>query len=340
LSPKAKSKLVQKLKDDNAKKKAAGASGDAKKSSASKDDDDSSVASSKSVVELQNENARLKQRLKKTNACLVTTINEGDEDDDNLTDDEGSMSFVAAASFMAEMCPKLLKGVLLAMRTSMDLRSQVLLDSQSTHDVFCNPKYVSNIRKAKRDLVLSTNGGGMKISQEADVSGLYPVGHNSTVYFDPRAITNIVSLKRICALFCVTYDSEESNTFVVHRSSHGLPDLKFVMHECGLHLRVGPIKGNMFVQMVEENKKPYTKAQVARDTEARKYYDALLCHTSKDFSNILNLGGIRGCDLTKENADISFKIFGPSVTKGKGNATRQAAKLSPSSIVSVPREVI
>ena len=77
------------------------------------------------------------------------------------------MCFVAEASFMAEMCPKLRKGVLVAMRTSMDLRSLVLLDSQSTHDVFCNPKYVSNIRKAKRDLVLSTNGGGMKISQEA-----------------------------------------------------------------------------------------------------------------------------------------------------------------------------
>jgi hypothetical protein len=44
--------------------------------------------------------------------------------------------------------------------------------------------------------------------------------------------------------------------------------------------------------------------------------------------------------LTKEDADISFKIFGPSVTKGKGNTTRQAAKLSPSSIVSIPKEVI
>ena len=63
----------------------------------------------------------------------------------------------------------------------------------------------------------------------------------------------------------------------------------------------------------------------------RKYYDLF---------NILNLGGIRGCNLTKEDADISFKIFGPSVTKGKGNTTRQSAKLSPSSIVSVPRELI
>jgi hypothetical protein len=176
----------------------------------------------------------------------------------------------------------------------------------------------------------------MKINQEADVIGLYPVGHDNTVYYDVRAITNIVSLKRMCASFRVTYDSEESNMFLVHRSCQGLPDLKFVMSECGLHVCVGPIKGNMFIQTVEENKKPYTKAQVARATEARKYYEALLCPNSTDFSNILNLGGIRGCNLTKEDADISFKIFGPSVTKGKGNTTRQAAKLSPSSIVSIP----
>jgi hypothetical protein len=246
LSPEAKSKLVQKRKDDNAKKKAANASGDAKKSSKKDDDDDSSVSSSKNMSGLQNENARLKRGLKKTNACLVTTINEGDEEDD-LTDDEGSMSFVAAASFMAEMCPNLQKGVLLAMQASMDLKLHILLDSQSTHDVFCNPKHVTNIRKAKRNLVLSTNGGGMKISQEADVTGLYPVGHDNTVYYDARAITNIVSLKRMCG------------SFLVHRSCHGLPDLKFVMSECGMHLCVGPIKGNMFVQMVEENKKPYTK---------------------------------------------------------------------------------
>jgi hypothetical protein len=50
LSPEAKSKLVQKRKDNKAKSKAAGASGDAKKASASKDDDDSSVSSTKSMA--------------------------------------------------------------------------------------------------------------------------------------------------------------------------------------------------------------------------------------------------------------------------------------------------
>ena len=138
LTPEAKSKLVQKRKDDKAKSKAAGASGDAKKSSSSKDDDDSSVVSTKSMAELQNENARLKKSLKKTNVCLFTTISDGLEED--LTDDDGSQLFVAAALAMADMCPNLQQGALLAMRDSMDLTKQVLIDSQTTHDVFCNKK--------------------------------------------------------------------------------------------------------------------------------------------------------------------------------------------------------
>jgi len=338
LTPEAKSKLVQKRKDDKAKSKAAGASGDAKKSSSSKDDDDSSVVSTKSMAELQNENARLKKSLKKTNACLLTTISDGLEED--LTDDDGSQLFVAAALAMADMCPKLQQGALLAMRDSMDLTKQVLIDSQTTHDVFCNKKYVTDIRRAKRDLVLSTNGGGMRISQEADVPGLYPVGCDSKVYYDTRAITNILSFKNLVKKYRITYDSDEDMAFTVHRSNHGLTDLKFVMHKCGLHMYVHPVQGGTFVQTVEDNKKLFTKSQIARATEARGYYEALLCPSEKNFSDILNLGGIRGCKLNKEDADISFKIFGPSVVKGKGNTTRQAAKSGPSSIVTVPRELL
>ncbi len=49
------------------------------------------------------------------------------------------------------------------------LRNEILIDSQTTHNVFCNPKYVQNVQKAGKNLHLSTNGGEMVISREADV---------------------------------------------------------------------------------------------------------------------------------------------------------------------------
>ena len=78
LSPEAKSALVKKRKDEKAAKDAA-ASGGAKKSSTKKDDDDSSVSSTKSMADLQKENARLKRSNKKVRAALITTIDEGAE---------------------------------------------------------------------------------------------------------------------------------------------------------------------------------------------------------------------------------------------------------------------
>ena len=50
---------------------------------------------------------------------------------------------------------------------TVNLRKVILIDSQTTHNVFCNDKYVKNIRNAKSSLHLSMNGGGMTITQEA-----------------------------------------------------------------------------------------------------------------------------------------------------------------------------
>ena len=103
---------------------------------------------------------------------------------------------------------KLHNGIALAHRTpDLKLRDEILIDSQMTHDVFCNTKYVKNVRKAKKDLHLSTNDGGMVISREADVLGLYPDGYDDTVYYNKQAITNILSFKKMAKVYRITYDS-------------------------------------------------------------------------------------------------------------------------------------
>jgi hypothetical protein len=51
-------------------------------------------------------------------------------------------------------------------------------------------------------------------------------------------------------------------------------------------------------------------------------------------------GGIRHCTVTLEDAIRSFKIFGPHVMKGKGNAVRRTNKYRRSNVVAEPRELI
>ena len=86
-------------------------------------------------------------------------------------------------------------------------------------------------------------------------------------------------------------------TFTVHRESHGLVDLRFTMHPCGLHLLERPKRGSVFILTVEENKKLFTKKQVEAATKARNIFEALLCPSVEDFGRIIGSGAIKGCKL-------------------------------------------
>ena len=72
------------------------------------------------------------------------------------------------------------------------LKDYVLLDNQSTDNVFCNPRLVSNIRRGERQLDLESNGGILPIFQVAVVKGF-----KQSVWFSKKAITNILSLLRV-----------------------------------------------------------------------------------------------------------------------------------------------
>jgi len=68
--------------------------------------------------------------------------------------------------------------------------SWILLDSQSTVDVFCNPKLLSNIRDAQT-LTLYFNAGRAIISKKGDLKGY------GTVWYHPEGIANILSLHNV-----------------------------------------------------------------------------------------------------------------------------------------------
>ena len=76
------------------------------------------------------------------------------------------------------------------------------------------------------------------------------------VWFDERAITNILCLKNMKNKYCVTYDSSENGTFTVYK-----PDaqLHFVMHQDGLNYHDTKNCEVTLIQTVQENEKDYSK---------------------------------------------------------------------------------
>jgi hypothetical protein len=91
-----------------------------------------------------------------------------------------------------------------------DMRNWILLDSQSSVDLFCNPELVENIQESGETLLLATNAGDLMTKMKATVP------EYGEVWFDQNAMTNVFSLASMEDKFRVTYDSSTESAFIVH----------------------------------------------------------------------------------------------------------------------------
>jgi hypothetical protein len=182
------------------------------------------------------------------------------------------------------------------------LDNTFLLDSQSTTTVICNKKFVTDIRKSKATLRLKSNGGVMKIQQQATLKGF-----DEPVWYSPDAIANILALSDVTKTYRVTYDSNDS-MFVVHREHKGKPNMHFVQHPSGLHSWTPGATGMAFVETVAGNKQNYTKRQIKGAEMARALYAAVGYPSRRDFRYAVQMKQIAECPITTEDIDVAHAI--------------------------------
>ena len=88
----------------------------------------------------------------------------------------------------------------------------LLLDSQSTVDVFCNADLLEGIHKVNTTLTIRCNAGRKTTHWKGYLPGY------GKVWYYPEGIANILSLSRVKQRYRVTYDSAVDNCFHVHKT--------------------------------------------------------------------------------------------------------------------------
>jgi hypothetical protein len=219
----------------------------------------------------------------------------------------------------------------------LDMKEVILLDSQSTIDIFCNRKLLGKIKRSMKPLRLRSDGGSIILNKVATIDN-----YCGKVWYLKDAITNILSLKNVIKQYQVTYNSEEGLYFIVHRAEHGAPNMYFEMHESGLHYYDPRKQGNFsFVETVDGNKAMFTKQQLDGAEMARQLFMGLSYPSMKDFIWMLRSNGIKDCPESVRDAEIALKVWGPNVAGLKEKTVRKAVKsVKVEDLIQIPKEMI
>ena len=129
----------------------------------------------------------------------------------------------------------------------------ILLDSQSTVDVFYNAQLLRNIRKFSRTLDIHCNAGVASTDMVGDLPGY------GTVWYHPTGITKILFLSRAIKIFIITYDIANGNKFRMHKENG--EDRLFRQSENGLYFWNACTfnqKEVMLINTVENNSSKYS----------------------------------------------------------------------------------
>jgi Reverse transcriptase (RNA-dependent DNA polymerase)/Zinc knuckle len=209
----------------------------------------------------------------------------------------------------------------------------ILLDNQSTVDVFFNPDLLVNIRPTDRTMQIHCNAGVTTTNLIGDLKGY------GTVWFHPDGIANILSLARVKQNYRVTYDSSSGNLFTVYKKDGS--KRCFIESPRGLYFLDAAIKtGNVLVNTVKENAANYSKAEIERATLARKVQARIGRPNTRQFLEIISSNFIPNCPISKQDIINAETIFGPDVGSLKGKTVRTPPlKVTPITI-DVPSEII
>ena len=85
------------------------------------------------------------------------------------------------------------------------MKKWILLDSESTTDIFGESKYLTNIKTVPTTLKLMTNGCLSTTNQQGNLN------NHGNVWYQPKSISNILSLRNV-RIIIILYKTPRTET--------------------------------------------------------------------------------------------------------------------------------
>ena len=190
--------------------------------------------------------------------------------------------------------------------------SWILLDNQSTVNVFMNHSLLWNIHTTNMTMKIHCNA---EISHMSQVSDLPRYG---MVWFHPKGITNILSLSWVKNKYQITFNSADDNTFMVHKPNGTTCRFQESSHGLYYHDMQTSASASLLVTTVDDNKSRYTTQEYSQASLAHKLQCIIGRSSTKDFLKIVNSNLLPNCPISLVDILNVEHIFGPDVGSLKG----------------------
>ena len=212
-------------------------------------------------------------------------------------------------------------------------KTWILLDSQSTVDVFSNPRLLTNIRDAKKSLTLYCNAGKAIVTKKGDLKGY------GTVWFYPEGIANILSLGNVKKKHRVTYDSTLDEGFLVFKADGTART--FRPSKKGLFFSdVKNEVAHAFINTVENNKTKYTIKAYSDAVRARSLQNIIGRPSTQDYIKYVERNMIPNCPVNKADILRAEDIFGANIGSLQGKTVRKKSARIVTTIHELPTEIV